>query len=72
MVIGDSQDEVLIFRDRQTDKHFIIIYISIIINGWILTLTDSMMLATMTSMMNMNDIHLGGVGLYEVSIFAEL
>ena len=28
MVTGDSQEEVLIFRDRQTDKHFIIIYIS--------------------------------------------
>ena len=28
VVTGDSQEEVLIFRDRQTDKHFIIIYIS--------------------------------------------
>ena len=28
MVTGDSQEEVIIFRDRQTDRHFIIIYIS--------------------------------------------
>ena len=28
MVTGDSQEEVLIFRDKQTHKHFIIIYIN--------------------------------------------
>ena len=28
MVTGDSQEEVLIFRYTQTDRHFIIIYIS--------------------------------------------
>ena len=28
VVTGDSQEEVIIFRDRQTDRHFIIIYIS--------------------------------------------
>ena len=28
MVTGDSHEEVIIFRDRQTDRHFIIIYIS--------------------------------------------
>ena len=28
MVTGASQEEVMIFRDTQTDKHFIIIYIS--------------------------------------------
>ena len=28
MVIGESQAEVIIFRDTQTDRHFIIIYIS--------------------------------------------
>ena len=28
VVTGDSQEEVMIFRDRQTDRHFIIIYIS--------------------------------------------
>ena len=28
MVTGDSQEEVIIFRDTQTDRHFIIIYIS--------------------------------------------
>ena len=27
MVTGDSHEEVIIFRDRQTDRHFIIIYI---------------------------------------------
>ena len=27
VVTGDSQEEVIIFRDRQTDRHFIIIYI---------------------------------------------
>ena len=26
MVIGESQAEVIIFRDTQTDRHFIIIY----------------------------------------------
>ena len=28
VVTGDSQEEVIIFRDTQTDRHFIIIYIS--------------------------------------------
>ena len=28
MVTGDSQEEVIIFRDTQTDRHSIIIYIS--------------------------------------------
>ena len=28
VVTGDSQEEVIIFRDRQTDRHIIIIYIS--------------------------------------------
>ena len=28
VVTGDSQEEVIIFRDRQTDRHFTIIYIS--------------------------------------------
>ena len=28
VVTGDSKEEVFIFRDRQTDRHFIIIYIS--------------------------------------------
>ena len=28
MVTGDSQEEVMIFRDTRTDKHFIIKYIS--------------------------------------------
>ena len=28
MVTGDSQEEVIIFRYKQTDRHFIIIYIS--------------------------------------------
>ena len=28
MVPGDSQEEVMIFRDTQTHRHFIIIYIS--------------------------------------------
>ena len=28
VVTGDSQEEVMIFRDTQTHRHFIIIYIS--------------------------------------------
>ena len=28
MVTGDSQEEVMIFRYKQTNRHFIIIYIS--------------------------------------------
>ena len=28
VVTGDSREEVIIFRDKQTDRHFIIIYIS--------------------------------------------
>ena len=59
------------FRNSILLVFFTTIFITII-NGGILTLTDSRMVTTMTSMMNMNDIHLGGVGLYEVSIFAEL
>ena len=31
MVTGDSKEEMLIFRDKHTDRHFIIIYIYIYI-----------------------------------------
>ena len=34
VVTGNSQEEVMIFRDTQTDKHFIIIYISPSSSPW--------------------------------------
>ena len=52
MVTGDSQEEVMIFRDTQTDKHFIIIYISSVFNTIIIIVIVVVVVDVIIAIMN--------------------